>query len=197
MAGMNWDAMTAEERLLAEQMVLNFRELNLACDAAADGVVLGVCETLALRQGRELMRRTIEVSLHLQKGEVEKKDSPARVCGCGLKKRNRGCRARKVTTAAGEVRLSRVYFECPKCWGGGCPLDERLGINGHYSTQAQRLICLAAASWSYDISSARLEDFCGLSVSDTTIRVVAPFFRDKSDRLLFQQKLRLRNRPLD
>ena len=28
MAGMNWDEMTAEERLLAEQAVLNFRSLN-------------------------------------------------------------------------------------------------------------------------------------------------------------------------
>lgn len=71
--GMKWDEMTAEERLLAEQAVLNFRELNRACDAAKDGTVLGVCETLAMRQGRELMRQTIEVSLHLQKAEVEKK----------------------------------------------------------------------------------------------------------------------------
>ena len=69
--------------------------------------------------------------------------------------------------------MSRVYLECPKCLGGGCPLDERLGINGHYSREAQRFICLAGASWSYDISSARLKDFCGLSISDTTIREVA------------------------
>ena len=52
----------------------DFRELNRACDAAKDGTVLGMCETLALRQGRELMRQTIEVSLHLQKSEVERKE---------------------------------------------------------------------------------------------------------------------------
>jgi hypothetical protein len=57
--------------------------------------------------------------------------------------------------------------------GGGCALDERLGVEGRYSREAQRLICLAATSWSYDISSDRLEEFCGLSVSDTTIREVA------------------------
>ena len=73
MAGMNWDQMTPEERLLAEQAVLNFRELNQACDAAADGTVLNVCETLALKQGRELIRRTVETSLHLQAEAVEKK----------------------------------------------------------------------------------------------------------------------------
>ena len=69
--------------------------------------------------------------------------------------------------------MSRVYFECPKCLGGGCALDERLGIEGRYSREAQRLICLAGASWSDDLSSARLEESCGLSVSDTTIREVA------------------------
>ena len=49
-------------------------------------------------------------------------------------------------------------------------MDERLGIAGRYSPQARRLICLAGGSWSYDLASRRLAEFCGLSVSDTTIR---------------------------
>lgn len=73
MPGMNWDEMTAEERLIAEQAVLNFRELNKSCTAAKDGTVLDVCETLAMRQGRELIRQTIQTSLDLQAKEVEKK----------------------------------------------------------------------------------------------------------------------------
>lgn len=73
-------------------------------------------------------------------------------------------------TSAGEVRLSRVYFRCVRCRTGGFVLDERLGISGRYSPNAERLMCLAAASWSYDVSSERLEEFCGLSISDTAIR---------------------------
>jgi hypothetical protein len=73
MTGMNWDELTAEERLLAEQAVLNFRELNKAGHAAADGTVLGVCEKLAIEQGRELTRRMLEASLHQQAAAVEKK----------------------------------------------------------------------------------------------------------------------------
>ena len=76
-------------------------------------------------------------------------------------------------TQSGEITVSRIYLRCVKCGGGGYPVDERLGIEGRYSKQAQRLICLAAASWSYDISSDRLREFCGLSVSDTTIREVS------------------------
>ena len=71
MAGTNWDQMTPEERLIAEQAVLNFRELNQACDAAADGTVLNVCETMAIKHGRELIRDTIETSLRLQAERAE------------------------------------------------------------------------------------------------------------------------------
>lgn len=71
--GIQWDEMTPQERLIAEQAVMNFRALNQACDAAADGAVLGVAETLAMQQGRELARNTLEAALTGQAQEVEKK----------------------------------------------------------------------------------------------------------------------------
>jgi hypothetical protein len=76
MAGMNWDEMTAEERMMAEQLVLNMRSLNQVARLAPDGHVLDVVERLALEQGRELVRRTIELSLHAEGAEVEKKVVP-------------------------------------------------------------------------------------------------------------------------
>ncbi|MEX2306182.1 MAG: hypothetical protein WD738_01235 [Pirellulales bacterium] len=81
MPGMKWDELNPSERLIAEQAVMNFRSLNVACDAAADGQVLAVAETLALQQGRELIRRTLEVSLQQQAQALEKKvrrSGPAR-----------------------------------------------------------------------------------------------------------------------
>jgi hypothetical protein len=38
--------------------------------------------------------------------------------------------------------------------------------------QARRLMCRAGASWSFDRSSQLLEEFCGLRVSDNTIRQI-------------------------
>ena len=76
-------------------------------------------------------------------------------------------------TAAGEVQISRVYFHCSRCQEGRYALDERLGVPGRFSHQAQRLMCLAAASWSYEVSADRLAEFCGLPVCETTIREVA------------------------
>ena len=62
-----------DERLIAEQAVLNLRSLNKACDAAADGTVLAIAEQVAMTQGRELIRRTLQSSLDQQTRTVEKK----------------------------------------------------------------------------------------------------------------------------
>ena len=70
------------------------------------------------------------------------------------------------------MRLSRLYLVCPRCRLARHPLDERLGVSGFVSPQAQRLLCLAGASWSFDRASSNLEEFCGLSACDNTIRAV-------------------------
>lgn len=61
---------------------------------------------------------------------------------------------------------------CPACRGSRYPLDDRLGIGGFVSPAAQRLLCLAGASWSFERAGVNLAEFCGLSVSDNTIRSV-------------------------
>ncbi len=55
---------------------------------------------------------------------------------------------------------------------GTHPLDQRLGVNGTASHQAQRLMCLAGSSWSFDSAAKHLDEFCGLKVSDNKIRDV-------------------------
>jgi hypothetical protein len=71
------------------------------------------------------------------------------------------------------VTLRRRYLVCPACGGGAHPRDAWLGLDGFLSRQARRLACLAAASWSFDRASALLQEFCGLRVSDTTVRACA------------------------
>lgn len=73
---MDWDGLTLEERLLAEQAVLNLRALNETCDDAADGTVLAIAEKLAVEQGRELTRRTLQTVVDRQTQAVEKKGRP-------------------------------------------------------------------------------------------------------------------------
>jgi len=90
-----------------------------------------------------------------------------------LKKAHHGRKARRLTTAAGDVRLSRIYLKCVGCQEGGFTVDGRLGVDGRYSVGAERLACLAAGSWSHAISSERLHELCGLSLAANTIRDIA------------------------
>ena len=70
------------------------------------------------------------------------------------------------------MTLRRVYFVCRQCRLGVHPLDVRLGVTDSTSHQAQRLLCLAGSSWSFDRAAQHLREFCGLSVSDNKIRDV-------------------------
>jgi hypothetical protein len=66
--------------------------------------------------------------------------------------------------------VHRRYLACPACGRGAFPRDSWLGLDGFLSPQAQRLVALAAASWSLGRSAQLLAEFCGLQVCDNTIR---------------------------
>jgi hypothetical protein len=68
------------------------------------------------------------------------------------------------------VTLRRRSLRCGSCGTTASPLDDRLGIAGFLSPQATRLACLAAASWSFDVASRRLEELAGVRLDDETIR---------------------------
>jgi hypothetical protein len=70
------------------------------------------------------------------------------------------------------VTLRRTYFACHRCRVGWHGADRRLGVEGGRSRQAERLLCLAGASWSFAQASARLKELSGLSVSANTVRSV-------------------------
>jgi hypothetical protein len=97
---------------------------------------------------------------------------PGRCCPhCGKSRWPKGHVGRNLLTAAGVVRLERLYLACPRCdRSTAYPLDDRLGVTGFLSPQAQRLLCLAGASWSFDRAAANLQEFCGLTVCDNVIR---------------------------
>ena len=144
--------------------------------------MLAVAERLAVEQGRELTRRTLQTAVDRQTKAVEKKGgrkkgrskkravekkggrkkgrskkrAAARECSCGLNRLHHGSKERCVVTSAGELKVVRVYFRCVKCQAGGFSADERLGIDGRFSIAVQRLT-----------------ELCGLQISENTIRKIA------------------------
>jgi hypothetical protein len=66
-------AKTALQRLMMEQALAMAEELERAGDAAADGRVLDVLESLAVDRGREFTRSALEGALQHQVEDFEKK----------------------------------------------------------------------------------------------------------------------------
>ena len=71
------EASTELELILVEQALAMARELAMVSDAAPDGHVLAVSELAAVRAGRELTRRALEVTLQRQSAPAEQKGLPA------------------------------------------------------------------------------------------------------------------------
>ena len=70
------------------------------------------------------------------------------------------------------MKLARVYFACRACRVGCHGADARLGVVGARTRQAQRMLCLAGASWSFAQASGYLDELSGLKVSAGTVRKV-------------------------
>jgi hypothetical protein len=64
------------ERLIMEQALLFARALRESAEQAADGTVLACAEKVALHQGRELVRKSLLITLQAQAAAVEKKGVP-------------------------------------------------------------------------------------------------------------------------
>ena len=65
------------EALIVEQALAMYREMQRVANAAPDGQVLAQAEEVAVSQGRELTRKSLEAVLNDQAQEVEKKGRAA------------------------------------------------------------------------------------------------------------------------
>jgi len=70
---MSFEELSPAERLIAEHAVLKLRTLNNVYDMASDGTVLAIAEGLVVKQGHELTRKTLQMSVDAQVKTVEKK----------------------------------------------------------------------------------------------------------------------------
>ena len=64
------------ERLALEQAIAYVTQLRQTALSAVDGTVLAVCEQLALRDGRALLRSTLAAALDSRTAVAEQKGGP-------------------------------------------------------------------------------------------------------------------------
>jgi hypothetical protein len=72
-------------------------------------------------------------------------------------------------TVCGKVSLRRRHDRCACGWSGYLA-DDYLGVDNSLSAGVRRLACLSASGSSFAISSRHLLEYCGLAVSDETLR---------------------------
>ena len=75
-------------------------------------------------------------------------------------------------TALGLITLRRIYFTCFACGVGRHPADAPLGIDGHLTHQAIRLVCLAGGQRSFANATMLLKELGGWRISDELVRQI-------------------------
>jgi len=66
--------------------------------------------------------------------------------------------------------VTRIDFTCLACGLGRHPADAELGLDGHLTTQALRLVCLAGGQRSFANAEMLLTEPCGWRVRAERIR---------------------------
>ena len=88
---MDWNKLSEDERLIAEQAVATYRAVKLAGREAPHGKGLAYLEEAVRRHGDELLRNTLQHVINAQ-DEAQKKGSPGYGVPAGAKPNSNGSR---------------------------------------------------------------------------------------------------------
>lgn len=95
--------------------------------------------------------------------------------------------ARMLTTVLGPMTLRRAYYRGPQ--GGRYPFDEALGIHDQYTPAVIHLMCWAAAmDSSFELASATLSRFAGLTIPGRQIQRVVNVFGPQAEAFMQNRK---------
>jgi hypothetical protein len=164
---------TAKE-LFLEQAAAYFDDLNATADNAPYGQVFNHAEAFCIKQGRELIRTSLESLLQEKIHSHEKKKETTLCQKCKTKKRHRGYRRKVITSAIGTVTFKRRYDECSPCHLPEHPADAPLGLEPRYSVGLRRLAVRAGVNGSFVEAADDLKEYCGLTISFMVIRERCP-----------------------
>jgi len=163
-----------EERLVAEQAVLNYRELREVMKNAPHGKGMAVLEQAVRDKGFAQMRQTLGLLASAQDETLKKNGVNSRPCTCGASAYFKGGTKKTLLTVVGEVEVRRRYYSCRKCHANDTPFDAWSGLGAGMATPAaRRMLALAGMSFSFDVAADRLAELCLLKVSNDTIRRVS------------------------
>ena len=99
---------------------------------------------------------------------------PQLTCGCGAAARYAGRHAKTITTALGEMTLSRAYYHCAGCQSGFFPRDRALGIvDASLSPAVTRMTGLVGAMVSFEEGRELLGELAGVCLTTKQVERAA------------------------
>jgi hypothetical protein len=134
------------------------------------GEFINYAEAIAVAQGRELIKTSLQTLAQEEVNEVEKKNKTRLCKQCRKNKRNRGGRTKKIETATGTIKVKRRYDECSPCKLSEFVADVSLGLAEGYTVGLRSLAVYAGAGNSFALASEHLKKYCGLDISHMTVR---------------------------
>ena len=99
---------------------------------------------------------------------------PQRACGCGAAARYASRHAKTITTALGEMTLSRAYYHCATCQSGFFPRDRVMGIiDASLSPAVTRMTGLVGAMVSFEEGRELLGELAGVCITTKQVERAA------------------------
>jgi hypothetical protein len=136
---------------------------SLIGPGAADTVDFEALEMAARRQALQVAARAIERRFNADLSDHTASSIP---CTCGAPARYAGRQNKTITTALGEMTLSRAYFHCAACHKGFSPRDQALGISlTAISPAVTRMIGSVGAMVSFAEGRELLDELAGVRVN--------------------------------
>lgn len=137
----------------------------------AAGIDFEAIETAARQAALGVACRAIEQRLN---ADFSDHVGPQLACGCGASARYAGRHAKTITTALGEMTLSRAYYHCAGCQSGSFPRDRALGIvDASLSPAVTRMTGLVGAMVSFEEGRELLGELAGVRVNTKQVERVA------------------------
>jgi len=160
------------EAQLLKEMVHAFRgeckEIFEAIAQAPSGAVVASVEFEVRRRALACFGDVVGKALVCRDRSWERKESPT--CRCGNRMRMVCRQAKTVLSVLGPLALRRRYYRCDRCGASRVPFDEEMGLNGTFTSGAQRLVSLCGSRSSFAEGARQLRELSGLQVSRETVR---------------------------
>ena len=161
---------TESEAYFVAQALAYYRDMKKIAQNAPFGQFLNYAEAVALSQGRELIRTSLETIVQEEVSNIEKKNETALCPNCQEKKRNRGGRTKQIVAAVGTIAVERRYDECSPCHHSEYVVDALLGLENRYTIGLRSFATYAGTGKSFAEAQKDLHKYLGLKISHMTIR---------------------------